>query len=80
MVYCQSTRKVLLPWRISGVGTHSLSFRMYYDMVVKPQFAESPRNLSEVFVGKGKDALFLVDSDPVIADVVPVFAPFWSLL
>lgn len=53
---------------------------MYYDMVVKPQFAESPRNLSEVFVGKGKDALFLVDSDPVIADVVPVFAPFWSLL
>ena len=66
-----SVRKDVLPWQISNVNSPSITFQRYFDDVVREKCP-----FSQVFVGKVKDALNLVNSDCVISEVTPLFSPF----
>ena len=79
-VYCHSKLRTILPWRIASVGPSS-SFRNVFQTVVMSRVHEECESLlhlslSEVFVGKSKDSLDVVDSDLNIDEVIPIFGPF----
>ena len=74
-VYNKCTRKALLPWQISNVHPPSLTFRDHFHQELSER-CPSDCSLSEVFVGKAKDALDLVNSDLVILEVTPIFGPY----
>ncbi len=44
-VYCQTARRVIVPWKITAVGQPSFTFRHFFDAVVKSQWKEE--NLQE---------------------------------
>ena len=73
-VYNKCTRKALLPWQISNIHPPTLTFRDHFHQELSER-CPSDCSLSEVFVGKAKDALDLVNSDLVILEVTPMFGP-----
>ena len=71
-VYNKCTRKALLPWQISNVHPPTLTFRDHFHQELSEK-CQSDCSLSEVFVGKAKDVLDLVNSD---LEVTPIFGPY----
>ena len=77
-VYCLTTRKTIVSWRISAVGQPSFTFQHFFDDVIKaqcPSTSASSPSLLDVFVGKSKEALDPVDKELMITEVVSV----WTL-
>lgn len=74
-VYCQKKQRAILQWRITSISP-SLSFRNFFETVVKSQICDRENLLTGVFVGKSKDSLDSVDYDLNIDEVIPVFGPF----
>ena len=74
-VYCKSSKRTILPWRIVRVHPPSHTYSSFFEVEVK---ASCPANceLSQVHVGRSKDGLDLVDSSLTIADVTNVFGSF----
>ena len=65
VVYCQTARRTIVPWRITAVGQPAFTFRQFFDTVVRPECVTCTSNhspavvLSEVFA---KESLDLVDA------------------
>ena len=74
-VYSESSRRMLLSWRIASVNPPSSTFRSFFSVQVQ-DLCERSDEQSEVFVGQAKDHLDLVDPDLVIAEVVAVLGRF----
>ena len=74
-VYCRSSKRTILPWRIVGVHPPSHTYSSFFEVEVK---ASCPANceLGQVHAGRSKDGLDLVDSSLTIADVTNVFGSF----
>ena len=69
-----------MPWRIASIGP-ALSFRTFFETAVKFQIPNASERdteslLKQVFLGKSKDFMDLVDCDLNMDEVVPVFGPF----
>ena len=73
-VYNRSTKKTVLPWPITGVHPPSLTFLQMFDQL-KPKLPASI-DLAEVYVGRAKDSLDMVDPLMVILEVTALFGPF----
>ncbi len=71
-VYCNKTKKTLLPWRISGVHQPSHTFKTFFEGEVREKL-QSSVVLEETFVGRSKEKLDVVTLDLLICDVVSVF-------
>ena len=84
-VYCQTKRRCLFPWKITSVGNPSCTFKEFFDTNIKPACTASSSSssadppqiiLNEVYIGRAKDSLDLVDFDLIIEEVVPAFGRF----
>ena len=75
-VYCQTRKKVLVPWTIEAINPPNLTFRQFLSN--KVDFEET--ELDQTFVGKSKDKLDLVSADLVAADVIQTFGPYVKYL
>jgi len=75
MVYCRSSKKTLLPWQIVSVHPPSHTYLSFFESEVKPKCPDGCQ-MSEVHVGKAKEALDHVDPSLTIADVTSVFGNF----
>ena len=79
IVFCKSTNSTLLPWQIAKIHP-SATFRSFFTEVISKKMA--PRHdgtvgsIAEVFIGKRKDLLDLVDPDLQINEVTPTFGQF----
>ena len=73
-VYNRSTKKTVLPWQITGVHPPSLTFLQMFDQL-KPKLP-STVDLAEVYIGRAKDSLDMVDPLMVIVEVTALFGPF----
>ena len=74
-VYCNSSKRVLLPWQISRVHPPSVTFQGYFHQELSAKCPDG-FSLSQVYVGKGKYALDFVDLELVILEVTSLFGPF----
>ena len=74
-VYCNSSRKTLLSWKIVSVHPPSQSFHSFFEAEVKPKCPENCQ-MSQVYAGKTKWALDQVDPSLIIADVADYFGNF----
>ena len=63
-----------MPWQISTVHPQSLSFQGFWSRELVSKCPD--RTLSQVYVGKAKDSLDLVDLNLVILEVAAVFGRF----
>ena len=68
-VYCQTTRKTLLPWRIASLTPPDDTFRCFFNNSVAPKFQEGNKDLVATHVGVWMQLI-------VIAEGVPLFGPF----
>lgn len=75
LVYCKSSKKTLLPWRIVSVHPPSHTYLSFFASEVK-QKCPSDCQLSQVYVGKTKEAVDQVDPSLIISDVSGVFGNF----
>ena len=73
-VYCTSSRRTILPWRIGKCQVPTLTFKQFYDEQVGSGYSD--RVLKEVFVGQNKESLDLVDYDLTMAEVLSVFGRY----
>jgi len=80
IVFCKSTNRTLFPWQIAKIHPPSATFRSFFAEVISTKMAPRPDgtvgSISEVFVGKRKDLLDLVDPDLQIIEVTPTFGHF----
>ena len=74
-IFSLKTKRMLLPWQISPLHPPSLTFQELYDTQLKSKVS-SQYDLAQVYVGKVKDALDLVQPSMVIAEVVAIFGHF----
>ena len=75
-VYCCSTKKMLMPWKITTVHPPSCTFKEFFDKSLQEDCKKYNCNFSCVFVGKDKDLLDAVDSHLVMLEVVSCFGRF----
>ena len=66
---------MILPWKISAVNSPLCTFKDSFESEIKPQ-CNDDCVLSQVFTGKTKDTLDIVDANLIIAQVIPMFGPF----
>ena len=59
MVYCSTSKRALMLWQISTVHPHSLTFQDFWTKELVPKCLD--RALSQVYIGKAKDSLDLVE-------------------
>ena len=78
-VYCKSSSRSLLSWRIASVSPPDATFRSFFNTSVVDKL-HTTRELHSTFVGSIKDKLDLVDSNLKITDVTTVFGPFVKFL
>ena len=80
IVFCKSTNRTLFPWQIAKIHPPSATFRSFFAEVISTKMVPRPDgtvgSISEVFVGKRKDLLDLVDPDLQIIEVTPTFGHF----
>ena len=80
IVFCKSTNGTLLPWKIAKIHPPSATFRSFFTEVISkkmvPQHDGTVGSIAEVFIGKRKDLLDLVDPDLQITEVTPTFGQF----
>lgn len=74
-VYCKSSKRTVLPWRIVLVHPPSHTYSSFFEVEVKAS-CPATCELNQVHVGRSKDGLDLVDSTLTIADVTNVFGSF----
>ena len=80
IVFCESTNSTLLPWQIANIHPPSATFCSFFTEVISKKMA--PRHdgtvgsIAEVFIGKRKDLLDLVDPNLQITEVTPTFGQF----
>ena len=75
MVHCKSSKKTLLPWRTVSVHPPSHTYLSFFKSEVK-QKCPSDCQLSEIYVGKTKEAIDQVDHSLIISDVTAVLGNF----
>ena len=73
--YCLSKKNTILPWKISAVNQPLCTFKDFYESEIKQQCNDGCV-LSQVFTGKTKDSLDIVDANLIITQVIPMFGPF----
>ena len=81
LVYCKTTKRTILPWKINSVSVPSITFRQFYedDVVAKYTMYDTSCNLRElncVFVGKSKEDVDEVDCNLQILSVCHTFGPY----
>ena len=74
-VYCRSSKRALLPWKIASVSPPNSTFRAHYGGDVTSSM-ERDADLVSTFVGKSKDHTDEVDSDLTMAEVCGTFGQF----
>lgn len=74
-VYCTTKKSLILPWKITPVHPPSLTYSAFFHSDVAKQCPQESM-LSNVYVGKSKDALDLVDGSLVVLEVGPLFGQF----
>ena len=73
MIYCKSSNRTLIPWKISSVNPPSLTFREFF---LSASNFEEPRELVATFVGRSKEETDEVDCDLAISEVCTAFGHF----
>ena len=79
LVYCKSSKKTLVPWRISSVNLPKLTFHEYYYEEAKNFVAEGDRRnreLDSVYVGKSKDECDGADINLSVLETCHLFGPY----
>ncbi len=75
MVYCKSSKKILLLWQIVSVHQPSHTYLSFFESEVK-QKCPPDCQLNQVYVGKTKEAIDQVDPSLIISDVTVIFGNF----
>ena len=77
IVFCKSTNSTLLPWQIAKFHPPSATIRAFFTEVISKKMAQrhdgTVGSIAEVFIGKRKDLLDLVDPD------LPIILPLANL-
>ena len=73
-VFCDTTKRILLPWQILGLEIPT-TFRGFYEQTVRQklqQQGQDAREFSFVYVGKSKENLDIVDPNLSMEEVLKV--------
>ena len=81
IVHCRRTSSTLLPWQIAKIDPPTATFRSFFNDSIATKMALGGydgrnRALSQVFVGKTKELMDLVDPDLVAVEVTSTFGPY----